>query len=509
VARLLVGPPRRCHSTETDTPRLFNPQDKDSSISPSPCGNLPGPIPPGLPGRALSYSVTRGKATAEGIIAGTRVFRAGARVRRELPSWIAPRPIAESRSAYPQPPPVEGRPHDAAEARLRSYPFPMPPGSLPSLKPGDYAGSQFLPEDPEPSRTSALVTGDASQCSPAYRSAHTSSTSLPSTSSLPATEADRRHHFYQSDLGDYASGPVRPLSTLPPPHTSPPSFAPQAPSYWQNIPGMGTADAVPYIFEPIPVGEESLNLVQVDESNGAETPDPDSLTAMWCLLDEETQAQGGVEGSTTATAGDLGTFWDVEGVQAEEYWPQFNGACVPLDGGMMQSLTTPGLPGSFENPVELSSSVAAQIAAGWESYTAQAAQEAAFPQMQPQLGAYQTVYNPTTVYLEVVYRPQPAQEPQDQPSSSRTGDEAQGPFLSTHLPLSPIEAGATASSGLSRPTASSSNSREQPLIASLPPSAHIMPIPPDISSSAYPPTPLSVDPSGLPTVAGGDGATAL
>jgi hypothetical protein len=205
---------------------------------PSPCGNLPGPTPPGLPGRALSYSVTRGKATAEGIIAGTRVFRAGARVRRELPSWIAPRPIAESRSAYPQPPPVEGRPHDAAEARLRSYPFPMPPGSLPSLKPGDYAGSQFLPEDPEPSRTSALVTGDASQCSPAYRSAQTSSTSLPSTSSLPATEVDRRHHFHQSDLGDYASGPVRPLSTLPPPHTSPPSFAPQAPSYWQNMPGM-------------------------------------------------------------------------------------------------------------------------------------------------------------------------------------------------------------------------------------------------------------------------------
>jgi hypothetical protein len=237
VARLLVGPPRRCQSTETDTPRLFNPQDKDSSISPSPCGNLPGPIPPGLPGRALSYSVTRSKAAAEGIIAGTRVFRAGAPVRRELPSWIAPREI-ESRSAYPQPPPVEGRPRNAAEARLRSYPYPMPPGSVPSLKPGDYAGSQFLPEDPEPSRTSAPVTGDASQCSPAYRSAQTSSTSLPSTSSLPATEVDRRHHFHQSDLGDYASGPVRPLSTLPPPHTSPPSFAPQAPSYWQNMPGM-------------------------------------------------------------------------------------------------------------------------------------------------------------------------------------------------------------------------------------------------------------------------------
>ena len=185
----------------------------------------------------------------------------------------------------------------------------------------------------------------------------------------------------------------------------------------------------------------------------------------------------------------------------------------------MQSLTATGLPGSFENPVELSSSVAAQIAAGWEAYTAQAAQQAAFPQMQPQLGAYQTVYNPTTGYLEVVYRPQQAQEPQDQPSSSRTGDEAQGPFLSTHLPLSPIEAGAPASTGLGRPlrgvhdnrgaTASWSNSREQPLIAGLPPSAHIMPIPPDISSSAYPPTPLSVDPSGLPAVADGDGRTAL
>jgi hypothetical protein len=125
----------------------------------------------------------------------------------------------------------------------------------------------------------------------------------------------------------------------------------------------------------LPIGEESLNLVQVDESNGADAPDPDSLTAMWCLLDEETQAQGGVAGSTTATVGDSGTFWDVEGVQAEEYWPQ-------------------------------------------------------------------------------------------------------------------------------------SNSREQPLIAGLPPSAHIMPIPPDISS-AYPPTPLSVDPSGLPAVADGDGRTAL
>lgn len=83
------------------------------------------------------------------------------------------------------------------------------------------------------------------------------------------------------------------------------------------MPGMGTAYAVRYIFDPIPIlGEEGLNLDQVDEFNRAETSDPDSLTAMWCLLEEETPAQGGGEGSATAAAGISGTFWVVEGVQA-------------------------------------------------------------------------------------------------------------------------------------------------------------------------------------------------
>jgi hypothetical protein len=218
----------------------------------------------------------------------------------------------------------------------------MPPGSLSSLKPEDHADSQFLPEDSKTSGTSASLTRDASQGSPEYRSAQTSSTSLSSTSCLPATEADRQHHIHQSAPGDCASGPARPLSTQPPPHTLPTSFAPQAPPYWQNMPGMGTVHAVPYIFEPIPIlGEEGLNLNQVDEFNGAETLDPDSLTAMWCLLEEETQAQGGGEGSATAAAGRSGTFWLVEGVQAGEYWPQFNGACMPLEGGMMHVANSP------------------------------------------------------------------------------------------------------------------------------------------------------------------------
>ncbi|RSH85396.1 hypothetical protein EHS25_004792 [Saitozyma podzolica] len=124
------------------------------------------------------------------------------------------------------------------------------------------------------------------------------------------------------------------------------------------MPGMGTAYAVP--FEPIPIpipGEEGLNLDQLDKLT-AEAPDADSLAAMWLLSR---------------------TNWDVEGVQAGEYWPQFN-----------------VLTGSFENPVELSLSMAAQIAARWEAHTAQVAQHAAYPQMQLQPGTYQTVYNSAT-----------------------------------------------------------------------------------------------------------------
>jgi hypothetical protein len=144
--------------------------------------------------------------------------------------------------------------------------------------------------------------------------------------------------------------------------------------------------------------------------------------------------------------------------------------------------------------------------------------------MQLEAGSYQTAYNPTTGSLGIVYPP-PQSDGQAQagpgPSTlAQAGEEYQGPFLSTHLPLSPVEAWSAASMGGGTPresadplrptqdnrstSSSTPTTSEQPLSAGLRPWAHLMPPPPrHVSSSAYPPTPLSVDPSGLPAMTGG------
>jgi hypothetical protein len=83
-------------------------------------------------------------------------------------------------------------------------------------------------------------------------------------------------------------------------------------------------------------------------------------------------------------------------------------------------------------------------------------QQSEYAPMQLEPGSYQTVYDPTMGYLDVVFPP-PQGQGQAQagpgPSTSAQAEgEYQGPFLTTHLPLSPVEAWSVAVHLANRPT---------------------------------------------------------
>lgn len=64
-------------------------------------------------------------------------------------------------------------------------------------------------------------------------------------------------------------------------------FASPPPSFGA-YPGGGTAYAVPYLFEPIPLPGDPIGaLDNLPERQHGASVDPASLAAMWCLLEEE------------------------------------------------------------------------------------------------------------------------------------------------------------------------------------------------------------------------------
>ena len=79
---------------------------------------------------------------------------------------------------------------------------------------------------------------------------------------------------------------------------------------WHNIPSVGPTFAVPYIFEPIPLPED-LSLEGLEPLPTEEGVDPESLAAMWCLLEEAPP-----EGSQP---------WDLHSQQAVDQWGQLEG----------------------------------------------------------------------------------------------------------------------------------------------------------------------------------------
>lgn len=69
---------------------------------------------------------------------------------------------------------------------------------------------------------------------------------------------------------------------------------------WADLPDLGSAYAVPYIFEPIPIPGEEFNLDLLAPLG--EDDDADALAALWCSVEED------VEGDTTG--------WDMTSSEA-------------------------------------------------------------------------------------------------------------------------------------------------------------------------------------------------
>lgn len=87
----------------------------------------------------------------------------------------------------------------------------------------------------------------------------------------------------------------------PPPPVNPPT--------WTNIPDVGPATVVPYIFEPILAPGDSIDLLR---DLPTEESDADALAALWCAVEEEPVGE----------AGDPSNAWDVTGAEAMELWSE-------------------------------------------------------------------------------------------------------------------------------------------------------------------------------------------
>lgn len=160
--------------------------------------------------------------------------------------------------------------------------------------------------------------------------AQSSSTTLASDTSQTVPQAITQGDFAPPPSAVIALAPHQPQAAdqliQPPPHTLlSSSYPPLEQADWEGMPPLNAAYAVPSIFKPIPIpGEEGLDIGSLDDANGAEALDANSLAAMWCLLEEDKATSSG-EVSGIAMGDARNVSWQVEGSQGVEYWPQLDG----------------------------------------------------------------------------------------------------------------------------------------------------------------------------------------
>lgn len=235
---------------------------------------------------------------------------------------------------------------------------------------------------------------------------------------------------------------------------------PQYPPTWgeipelPHIPDIGPAYAVPYIFEPIPIpGEEfSMDLLKPLPESEA---DADALAALWCAVEEDTE--------------DPNTAWDMTSSEAMQAWSEL---------GCEYRHNISLIVAFAQNPsnVELSSSIAEQIARDWTA-------NMPFPQD----GIFQPILDPSMEFITVPYV-----DPRFNAAASAS---TSGAFLSANQPLSPVEPWSTQSQD-SMPFRSISTGANR--LVSTDHSQATSPesnLPRHVSSTAFP-SPLSVETAG-------------
>ena len=97
------------------------------------------------------------------------------------------------------------------------------------------------------------------------------------------------------------------------------------PSY-QDYQDVGPAFAIPYVFETVPLSPaQDIAPEFTVLSSPAELADPDSLAAMWCLLEEESRESHSLRENDDepgpSTRGEEPAIWLEDGDHAVERWP--------------------------------------------------------------------------------------------------------------------------------------------------------------------------------------------
>ena len=96
---------------------------------------------------------------------------------------------------------------------------------------------------------------------------------------------------------------------------------------YQDHPDVGPAFAIPYVFETVPLSPPSQNLAPryTGLSSPTELADPDSLAAMWCLLEEESRGSHSLRENNheagPSTRGEEPAIWLEDCENVVERWP--------------------------------------------------------------------------------------------------------------------------------------------------------------------------------------------
>lgn len=338
----------------------------------------------------------------------------------------APGPKRKGRSKAPAKTPYSG-----AMSRSKSASTPVPP----EMKEGKFGISPRLMSEPE----------------------YTMYPFPFPKASLPALRDE------QSGAEPEQPAPSKYETPMPPPPD--PNPAPLTYPQWADMPDLGPAFAVPYIFEPIPIPGEEFNLDLLAPLG--DDADADALAALWCSVEEDIE-------------GEMST-WDMTSSEAMQAWSELG-----CEYWLISKLTL-AYP-QYPSNLQLSSTIAEQIAQDWTANL-------------PQDYNLQPIYDPSLDLIQVPYYDSHYSYLPGTPSPGYNLSPA-GPFLSADQPLSPVEPWSAQvnpevgmpfrhiSSGSNRLASSSSHASD-----SYPsPPAHT--VPRHISSSAFPINALSVNSSG-------------
>ncbi|OCF37639.1 hypothetical protein I317_04365 [Kwoniella heveanensis CBS 569] len=391
---------------------------------------------------------------------------------------------------------------------LGVYPFPLPLGALPSLRPNE--------EPHQPTEgPSAAIAGEY-QAWQQFRAEQTlyPHQIVPHNTPDVASSASMSAHSSSQSRASPASRSRKSQRSIPPPASQPPLHTLAGNGAYPRPQGLGingaVHDAVPFIVESLPMDAQGrpiaiLGLDDIKPFSMEDNDHPAQLAEMWWNLDEDLQEDRGND------SGPSGLLADERTLQMFD----FDADQLGQSGTSRSSLSmqTSGSTATDPLPTPDSGSVAQDLfgMAGQGAYPHPQGYVPMFVSMIPEDGNvdpnaafFAPGFDPNLPYLPL----DAALDPMLYGQSGQSFDE-QGPFLSAQQPMSPTEswsAGPTpreatflraAQEGQNRVFSTSSNEGTVRTVSS----AHGAPR--YVSSSAYPPTPHSLDPiSALPSMGG-------